>query len=244
LSVGVEEELKPKVVETHALFMEPYLLDAKHTRNMFTGLGLSWHISEFSVHVYFSVLWKNEYKKSYTAIYDGFLARVYSLIFKKNYLRFSYAARKVISRIGHWYLEERSTYLRIFGATGAPHLLPAHVSNRLVLGEICYHTILQGFNASLVKDKKRAFIPYGLYVGYHFVKETTHARQEAQNQVEYNFYIGIYRKHDPNNLVTQHINRVVSHWSFAHDIFEDEIFTENALDWEELLQRKEKTDLT
>jgi hypothetical protein len=112
------------------------------------------------------------------------------------------------------------------------------------LGEICYQTILQGFNASLVKDKKRAFIPYGFYVGYHLVKDTTQARQEAQNQVEYRFYTGRYKKHDPKGLVSQHVGQVVSHWSYAHDTFEDEIFTENSLDWEEVLQRKEKPDLT
>jgi hypothetical protein len=68
-----------------------------------------------------------------------------------------------------------------------------------VLGEIFYQTILQGFNASLVKDKKRVFIPYGFYVGYHFVKDTTQARQEAQNQIEYRFFTGRYKKHDPRN---------------------------------------------
>jgi len=104
----------------------------------------------------------------------------------------------------HWYLEKKSTYIRIFGAMGAPHLLPAHVIDRLVLGEIYYQTILHDFNTSLVRDKKREFIPYEFYMGYHFVQDTTHAKQEAQNQVEYRFYTGRYRKHGPQNLVSQH----------------------------------------
>jgi hypothetical protein len=171
---------------------------------------------------------------------DGFIARVYSLIFKQDFPRLSEATRKVISKIGHWYLEERNTYIRIFGALGAPHLLPTHVPDKLVLGEICYQTILQGFNASLVKDKKRIFIPYGFYVGYHFVKDTTQARQEAQSQIEYRFITERYRRHDPKKLVVEHANQVVSHWPYPHDDFEDEIFTENALSWDEVLQRKEK----
>jgi hypothetical protein len=118
------------------------------------------------------------------------------------------------------------------------------VSDRLVLGEIFYQTILQGFNTSLVKDKKRAFIPYGFYVGYHFVKDTTQAKKEAQNQVEYRFYTSRYRKHDPRNLVAQHASQVVSHWPYAHDTFEDEIFTENSQDWEEFLLRKSNPKMT
>jgi hypothetical protein len=43
--------------------------------------------------------------------------------------------------------------------------------------------------------------------------------------------------------VAQHANQVVSHWPYAHDIFEDEIFTENSLNWDEVLQRREKLDL-
>jgi hypothetical protein len=48
--------------------------------------------------------------------------------------------------------------------------------DQLVLGEIFYQTILKGFNASLVKEKKRDFIPYGFQVGYYFVKDTTQAK--------------------------------------------------------------------
>jgi hypothetical protein len=126
-----------------------------------------------------SVLWENRYKKPYAMICDEFLARVYSIIFKKSFPRLSESTKKVISRIGHWYLEEKRTYLRIFGATRAPHLLPAYVPDQTSAGRIFYQTILQGFNASLVKDKKRDFIPYGFYIGYYFVKDTTHARKEG-----------------------------------------------------------------
>jgi hypothetical protein len=93
----------------------------------------------------------------------------------------------MISKVGHWYLEETTTYIRVFGATGTPHLLPTHVSDWLVVGEICYQTILQGYNATLVKDKKRAFIPYGFHVGFYMVKDTTQAKQEGLSQLEYRF---------------------------------------------------------
>jgi hypothetical protein len=48
-----------------------------------------------------------------------------------------------LTKIGHWYLDERETYIRIFRTTGAPHLLPIYVPDSLVLGEIFYQTILQ-----------------------------------------------------------------------------------------------------
>jgi hypothetical protein len=82
------------------------------------------------------------------------------------------SAKKMISKVGHWYLEETTTYIRVFGATGTPHVIPIHVSDRLIVGEIHYQTILQGYNATLVKDKKREFIPHGFHVGFYMVKYT------------------------------------------------------------------------
>jgi hypothetical protein len=90
------------------------------------------------VHVYFSILWENRYKFFYAMICDEFIARVHFIIFRKECPRLSATAKKMISKVGHWYFEETSTYIRVFGATGAPHLLPVHVPDRLILGEICY----------------------------------------------------------------------------------------------------------
>jgi hypothetical protein len=91
----------------------------------------------------------------------------------------------MISKFGHWYLDERNTYIRVFEATEAPNILPMHVLDRLVVGEICYQTILQGYNTSLVKDKKRGFIPYGFHIGFYLVKDTTQANQEGLIQSEF-----------------------------------------------------------
>jgi hypothetical protein len=75
----------------------------------------------------------------------------------------------------------------VFGATCTPNLLPVHVPDCLTLGDICYHTILQGYNASLVKDKKRDFIPYDFQIGFYMVKDTMQVKQEGLNQLEYQF---------------------------------------------------------
>jgi hypothetical protein len=89
-----------------------------------------------------SVLWENMYKKSYSLICDEFIARIYFILFKKECPRLSVVAKKMMSKVGHWYLDERVTYIRVFGTTGAQHLLPAHVPDWFVVGYIFYHTIL------------------------------------------------------------------------------------------------------
>jgi hypothetical protein len=150
----------------------------------------------------------------------------------------------MILKVGHWYLDEHTTYIRVFRATGASHLLPAHVPDRLIVGEICYQTILQGYNATLVKDKKWSFIPYGFHVGFNILKDTAQAKQEELSQLEFRFPTGRFRKHNPKGLVIQHPAQVLSCWPYAHDKFEDDIFTECAQDCEEVVQRKANPDMT
>jgi hypothetical protein len=67
------------------------------------------------------------YKKSYSLIYDEFITQIYFILFKKECPRLSVVTKKMISKVGHWYLDKHDTYIRVFEATGAPHILPSHV---------------------------------------------------------------------------------------------------------------------
>jgi hypothetical protein len=96
------------------------MLDLICTRNIFACMNLSWHIVKFLVHVYLKILWENMYKISYAMICDGFIARIYFIIFRKECPRISVVAKKMISKVGHWYFEETSIYIRLFGDTVHP----------------------------------------------------------------------------------------------------------------------------
>jgi hypothetical protein len=84
--------------------MASYLLDVICAKNVLTGMNLRWHSFELPVHVYFSILWENTYKKYCSLICDQFIAHIYSLLFKKEYPRLSDASKRVVLKVGHWYL--------------------------------------------------------------------------------------------------------------------------------------------
>jgi hypothetical protein len=76
------------------------------------------------------------------------------------------------------------------------------------------------------------------------VKDTTQAKQEGLNQLEYRFPTYLFRRNDRKVLFPQHTSYVSSYWLYAHDSFEDEIFIEGAQDWEEVLHRKANPNMT
>jgi hypothetical protein len=98
--------LDVKEGETLSFYMASYLLDAICARNVFSGMNLNWHSYELSFHVYFNILWENRYKKSHSLFCDQFIARIYFLLFNKECPRLSDEENMVISKVGHWYLDE------------------------------------------------------------------------------------------------------------------------------------------
>jgi hypothetical protein len=216
--------------ETPSFHMASYLLDVIYARNIFVGMNIIWNVDQLLVHVYSKILWENRYKRLYSLIYDEFIARVYFIIFRKECLRLTTTTKKMVSKVGHWYFEKNNTYIRVFRDNGTPQLLPIHVSDRLIAGEICYQTILQGYNATLVKQEKISFIPYGFHIGFYMVQDTAHVKQEGLSHLEYRFPIGKFCKHDSKGLVLHNPSHLSSYWTYAHDSFEDEIFTEGVQD--------------
>jgi hypothetical protein len=90
------------------------------------------------------------------------------LIFYKEFPILSEEAMTLLRNNENWYLKQDHTYLRIYGVTTPANLLPKYVSNIVVLGEIAYQTILQGFDVSLTKDSiKITFVPYNMYIGHY-----------------------------------------------------------------------------
>jgi hypothetical protein len=67
-------------------------------------------------------------------------------------------------------------------------------------------------------------------MGFYMVKDTSQAKQEWLNQLEFHFQTGCFCKYDPKGLVLKHASQVSSCWPYTHDRFEDEIFTKDAQD--------------
>jgi len=77
LSTCINQAQTSKEGDSPAFYMALYLLDVICARNVFSRMNLNWHSSKLPVHVYFSILWENRYKKSHVVICDQFIAHIY-----------------------------------------------------------------------------------------------------------------------------------------------------------------------
>jgi hypothetical protein len=93
------------------------------------------------VHVYFSKIWNINYKRYFYDICDYFLSPLYTTIYGFLRHRISSEARDGMKGIVDWYLGKYYTYIRVYGTTRAPHILPYFVPDCLLVREIAYQTM-------------------------------------------------------------------------------------------------------
>ena len=66
--------------------------------------------------------------------------------------------------MGHWYVGDSFTYIRVFGINAA-HMLPKVVPDRLVLEEISFQTVIEGIYKKCVAPKRKVWPKFPLTLG-------------------------------------------------------------------------------
>lgn len=133
-----------------SFFMLAYLLDCMCAS--FEFISMNWEtnnnlpISEVFQHLQF-----NKYKSSYSIIWDFFWAPLFKFFYGKECPSLFEDAKMVIKYIGDWFLVEEYTYIRIYGITTPPYILPKYVLDNLLLSQIAFQTIIVHFNSFLSK---------------------------------------------------------------------------------------------
>ena len=108
-------------------------------------MGWNWTRFGHPIHIYYSaVLWEFNLIPLIYDICDHFISSSYHSIFKGDAPRFSDRARALISTMGDWYVSEYFAYIRIWGSNTV-HLLPRIDPDRMVLEDISFHTVGDGF---------------------------------------------------------------------------------------------------
>ena len=104
------------------------------------------------------------------------------MLYDKDPPRCSPEAQIDIIPIARWFGEEYFTYVRVFGSTIPPHVLPLYIPYKLLAREIAYQTCLEGGLTKDLTDKKKAIWPqFPVVCGVFSLFDVSHASTEIQN---------------------------------------------------------------
>jgi hypothetical protein len=115
--------LEPKGMKNPCFYMSSYIIDKICATNCFLSFNWAWTSNQIHVHVYYSKIWEANSKENFYDICDCFLPPLHKPIFGSLAHRIFPRDIKSLKGIERWYMKKYYTYVRIFGATGQPHLL-------------------------------------------------------------------------------------------------------------------------
>jgi hypothetical protein len=219
--------------------MSSYLLDIMCVAHQYPKMCWAWQPTKPSIHIYCKVLWEHKYRTKYHQICNHFFAPLYESIFCAPAPCMTNKALSIIQNIGDWYLMEHGTYIRVYGATKAPHLLPRFVPDKLVLQELAYQTIVHGVGAALYRNKKDIWPSLPLWIGSYCFASLKQAQAEVDTLLSYGFGEECFRRHDPKKVVREHCIQNKYTWKYTSSFWEEEENHCGARTYDEVIARRQ-----
>jgi len=122
-----------------------------------------------------------------------------------------------------WYLGKYYLYVRVYGSTRAPHILPFFVPCYLIMREISYQTTRTRVTSLLMSSNKKLWHIFPIYIGNYTISNSVHSRKEEESLHDVCLFFGETKAHDPHELVIGHVIYVgVTHPNIHVVYFEED----------------------
>ena len=116
--------------------MGSILIDCILCMQPFPALKFQRDKDKSPVYAAYQLLWAHKYYNHYKNICEDFIMLLYTLIFLVECNCMYGEALKVMQDNGHYYLTEEGLYLRMFGGSRAPSLLPKYATYYVIHKEV------------------------------------------------------------------------------------------------------------
>ena len=129
---------------------------------------------------------------------------------------------KVVQDNGHYYLTEEGLYLRMFGSSRTPSLLPKYATDYVIHKEIVRKIYIHGAGSFLFEQKKGVYPLVPFYIGSYRFSKVKRA-PEFVKELEY-FHFGeiSFHRNDSKDKVSNYCAAVGVHFEYANYYDKDE----------------------
>ena len=107
--------------------------------------------------------------------------------------------------IADWYVEEKFSYIRVFGCYLSLHALPIFLPDILVCIEVSCQTVLGGITKEPKAAQKGVWPTFTIQVGVFSLSDFGHAKVEASALEDIKLVDIEYKRHDPHRVVENHL---------------------------------------
>ena len=147
---------------------------------------------------------------------------LYTFIFLVECNCISEEALKVVQDNGHYYLTEEGFYLRSFGGSRAPSLLPKYATDYVIHKEVVRKLYINRVGNFLFEQKKALYPAVPYFMGsYKFSKVKTIA--EFVKELEHSHFSEIiFHRNDSKNKVVDYCIATRVHFEYAYFWDKDE----------------------
>jgi len=142
----------------------------------FQTMGWKWTLQDpYPIHLSHKNIWELHCIPHFYKIFHVVVLPLHQIIFNKKAPRFSQEAATHLLTVGKYFIEEWFTYIRAFGITSDPHVLPLYVSDKLLAREIAYQTMGKGLTKFLKDEKKSLWPSFPVKCGSFALSNFVHA---------------------------------------------------------------------
>jgi hypothetical protein len=141
-----------------------------------------------------------------------------------------------LGKIADWYIEEKFSYIRVFGCLVPPNALPKFLPDRLACREVDYQTVIGGISKELKASQKKVWPTFPLQVGMFSLQDFGHSKVEAVALQEAKLVDIELKRHDPHKIVEAHLAQYNLR-KYMHDISRQDEILRGARSYREVLSR-------
>ena len=159
LSSCVAAALEGEARKRSEFYMSSSLIDCILCHQPFPVLQCVWDKDRMPVYAAYKPLGAHLYHSNYREVCEQFLMPLYALIFQKECDCMSEDAMQVIDEYGEYFLTENGMYIRMFGGSKTPFLLPKYATDYIIHKEVVRQVYIDGVGHFLFQYKKTAYPP-------------------------------------------------------------------------------------
>jgi len=178
--------------------MSAYIMDAICFMTHFPLMNWSWNVScPEPVHKYHPTLWEENEKDVFCDVFHYVIIPLHKIFFGCEPPRIFDAVIESLKSVADLFIEEKFSYVRVYGCSIPPHALPKFLPDRLVCREVAYQLAKGGIGLELKALQKKAWPSFPVQIEKFTLLNLEHSKAEAESLEEVKLVDIEHRKHDP-----------------------------------------------